>query len=103
MNRTMISFIRVTHVVRRARLRDAALLVVGAAFVAGGWAHVSAQQKTQGTPASAANPGTAGTPGNNDIEVLQVRPNFYMIAGAGSNIAVQIGQDGVVVVELFGR
>jgi cyclase len=33
------------------------------------------------------------------LEVLQVRPNFYMIAGAGSNIGVQIGPDGVVLVD----
>jgi len=34
-----------------------------------------------------------------EIEVLRVRPNFYMIAGAGGNIGVQIGSDGVVVVD----
>jgi glyoxylase-like metal-dependent hydrolase (beta-lactamase superfamily II) len=34
-----------------------------------------------------------------DIQVLQLRPNFYMIAGAGGNIAVQIGEDGAVVVD----
>ena len=33
------------------------------------------------------------------LEVLQLRPNFYMIAGAGSNIAVQVGDDGIVVVD----
>jgi cyclase len=33
------------------------------------------------------------------IEVLQVRPNFYMIAEAGGNIAFQVGEDGVVVVD----
>jgi len=33
------------------------------------------------------------------IEVLRVRPNFYMIAGAGGNIGVQIGPDGVVLVD----
>ena len=33
-----------------------------------------------------------------DPEVLEVVPNFYMIAGAGGNIAVQIGPDGVVLV-----
>jgi len=33
------------------------------------------------------------------IEVLQLRPNFYMLAGAGSNIGVQTGPDGVVVVD----
>jgi cyclase len=32
------------------------------------------------------------------VEVLQVRPNFYMIASAASNVGVQIGTDGVVVV-----
>src|SRR5947208_16740861 len=33
------------------------------------------------------------------LEVLQVRPNFYMIAGAGANVGVQVGDDGVVVVD----
>jgi glyoxylase-like metal-dependent hydrolase (beta-lactamase superfamily II) len=33
-----------------------------------------------------------------DLEVLQVVPNFYMIGGAGGNIGVQIGLDGVVLV-----
>ena len=34
-----------------------------------------------------------------DLEVLQIRPNFYMIAGAGGNVGVQVGDDGVVVVD----
>ncbi len=33
------------------------------------------------------------------LEVLQLRPNFYMIAGAGGNIGFQVGSDGVVVVD----
>ena len=33
-----------------------------------------------------------------DIEVIQVRPNFYMIAGAGAHIGMQVGPDGVVLV-----
>lgn len=33
------------------------------------------------------------------LEVLQLRPTFYMIAGAGSNIGVQVGDDGIVVVD----
>jgi len=32
------------------------------------------------------------------LEVLQVRSNFYMIAGAGANIGAQIGPNGVVLV-----
>jgi cyclase len=34
-----------------------------------------------------------------DLDVVQLRPNFYMIAGAGGNIAVQIGSIGVVLVD----
>src|SRR5258708_5838912 len=33
------------------------------------------------------------------LEVLQVRPNFYMIAAAGGNVGFQVGVDGVVVVD----
>jgi cyclase len=33
------------------------------------------------------------------LEVLQLRPDFFMIAGAGGNIGVQVGDDGVVVVD----
>ena len=33
------------------------------------------------------------------LEVLQLRPNFYMIAGAGGNVGFQVGSDGVVVVD----
>jgi cyclase len=32
------------------------------------------------------------------LDVVKVRKNFYMIAGAGGNIGVQIGSDGVVLV-----
>jgi cyclase len=38
-------------------------------------------------------------PAGPKLEVLQVRPDFYMIAGAGGNIGVQVGADGVVVVD----
>src|SRR5262245_56360342 len=32
------------------------------------------------------------------LEVLQVRPNFYMMVGAGANIGAEIGPNGVVLV-----
>ena len=38
------------------------------------------------------------TPSAN-LEVLQLRSNFYMIAGAGGNVGFQVGMDGVVVVD----
>jgi cyclase len=40
----------------------------------------------------------AAEPDNSGLEIVKVRPNFYMIAGAGGNIGVQIGSDGVVLV-----
>jgi glyoxylase-like metal-dependent hydrolase (beta-lactamase superfamily II) len=44
--------------------------------------------------------GTATTVGQApELEVVQVRPNFYMIAAAGGNIGVQVGEDGVVIVD----
>ena len=35
---------------------------------------------------------------NGGIDVVKVRKNFYMLAGAGGNIGVQIGSDGIVLV-----
>jgi len=40
----------------------------------------------------------AAEPGNGDLQVLKVRQNFYIIAGDGENIGVQVGHDGVVLV-----
>ncbi len=37
--------------------------------------------------------------GANEVELLQLRPNFFMIAGAGANIGVQLGELGAVVVD----
>ena len=37
--------------------------------------------------------------GSDAIRTFEVRPNIHMISGAGGNIAVQIGVDGVVVVD----
>lgn len=41
----------------------------------------------------------AGQQASADLEVIQIRPNFHVIAGDGSNIAVHLGPDGVVVVD----
>jgi cyclase len=35
---------------------------------------------------------------NEGLDVLQLRPNFYVIAGAGGNIAVETGPEGTIVV-----
>ena len=48
----------------------------------------------QGRPAQTAAPRAAAP-----LEVIQLRDNFYAIVGAGATIALQIGPDGVVVVD----
>ena len=63
-----------------------ALLAVSAASLPDAAAHA------QSAPAAGA-----------ELEVLQIRPNFYMIAGAGGNVAVQVGGDGVVLVDTGSR
>ena len=45
-----------------------------------------------------AAPSRAAELDSGGLDVLRLRPNFYMIAGAGGNIGVQIGSDGVVLV-----
>jgi glyoxylase-like metal-dependent hydrolase (beta-lactamase superfamily II) len=36
---------------------------------------------------------------NSELDLVQIRPNFYVIAGAGGNILVQVGPDGVILVD----
>ena len=60
-----------------------ALFSAAIVLVPGTWMdHASAQQ----APAS-------------DLEVVQLRPNFYLIGGAGGNVVVQIGPEGVILVD----
>ena len=69
-----------------------AIIVVALCALAGGPpSNVAARGLPQG--------GQTSTAAGGGLEVLQLRPNFFMIAGGGSNVAVQIGDDGVVVVD----
>lgn len=61
------------------------LVAVAVAFLASG----------SGLPLEA----QGGSQSNSGLTVLEVRPNIYMIAGAGANIAVHIGRDGVVMTD----
>jgi len=45
----------------------------------------------------------AAQPSGGDLEVIRVRPNFYVIAGAGANVAVQLGPIGAIVVDAGSR
>jgi len=46
--------------------------------------------------------GLAYTQQNSEIHVLHVQGNVYMLVGAGGNIAVQAGKDGVLLVDTGG-
>ena len=58
---------------------------------------------TAQTPAPAAGPANAARPAQNfdnvEVHVLPVQGNVYMLVGAGGNIAVQVGKEGVLVVD----
>src|SRR5438552_9730116 len=49
-------------------------------------------------PLKAAASQAAAAP-SDGLEILEVRPSFFVIAGAGANIGVQVGEDGVVAVD----
>src|SRR5206468_3223902 len=55
---------------------------------------------TQGPPRGE-NPRSrlAPNPATGDIRVLPVQRNVYLLAGAGGNMAVQVGEDGVLLVD----
>jgi cyclase len=44
-------------------------------------------------------PASARQQASDALDVVQIRPNFYVIAGAGGNILVQLGPDGVILVD----
>jgi len=77
----------------RVALALAAVALLGAA-PATVRAQAAAAQGAPGRPAPP-QPTRANTP----LEVVQLRPDFFAIVGAGANIAVQTGPDGVVVVD----
>jgi cyclase len=49
--------------------------------------------------ASGASPQRSFAQAGGDLDVVQLRPDFYVIAGAGGNIVVQIGPVGVILVD----
>jgi glyoxylase-like metal-dependent hydrolase (beta-lactamase superfamily II) len=63
-----------------------AVLVVAVILVVGWDERASARQET-----------------SDGLDVVQIRPNFYVIGGGGGNIVVQIGPEGVVLVDSGSR
>jgi cyclase len=44
-------------------------------------------------------PASARQQAGDELDVVQIRPNFHVIAGAGGNIVVQTGPEGVILVD----
>jgi cyclase len=61
------------------------------------WAQGGQNRGIQNDAAKAGAAGRAADGG--DIELLRVQGNIYMLAGAGGNITVQTGNDGIVLVD----
>lgn len=69
-------------------MKNLCLLAVVAALVGWGPRAVARQQTADGRPQTDAG-----------LDVVQIRPNFYVIAGAGGNVVVQTGPEGVILVD----
>ena len=69
-------------------MKNLCLLAVVAVLVGWGPRAVARQQTADGRPQTDAS-----------LDVVQIRPNFYVIAGAGGNVVVQTGPEGVILVD----
>jgi cyclase len=63
-----------------------------------------AQLQSQGAPAQnraqqPAWPPVLSGPAQGEVEVMPVKGNVYMISGAGPNITVQVGDEGILIVD----
>ena len=58
-----------------------------------------AAQSSETTAALLARTALAAGGRTDGLDVQQLRPNFYVIAGAGANLGVLVGRDGLVVVD----
>ena len=77
----------------------AASIVLGIAGLAG---FANAQENPSRSPAASPPAATAPpnlVPANAELHVLQVRDNVYMLVGAGGNITMQVGEDGILLVD----
>jgi cyclase len=71
------------------------VLAIAAALIGWGPRVVARQQAADSRPqAVSARPQTT-----DGLDLVQIRPNFYVIAGAGGNIVMQTGPDGVILVD----
>jgi len=84
-----------TGLTRRLWLAFAALALCGVALN-------GQQRQGRGQGAGTPNPGRGGAPPNLDnvaVHVLPVQGSVYMLVGAGGNVTVQVGKEGVLLVD----
>lgn len=75
------------------------VLVVAAVWlVAGASSSVLLAQRGRGAGPAPAAAGQAG-----GLETIQIRPNVWVIFGAGGNVVVQTGQEGVILIDSGGQ
>jgi cyclase len=67
------------------------VLSIAVPLVLGAWIDRASAQRLPRTAAQPAAP--------SEIEVVQLRDNFYVIGGAGGNIVMQTGPEGVILVD----
>jgi len=73
-----------TRTVSHGTVPTAAWILLAAAILGlGGWVERAIAQEQR----------------SDDLDVVQLRPNFYVLAGAGGNIVVQVGPVGVILVD----
>ncbi len=71
--------------------RACSVLSIALPLVLGAWIDRASAQRIPRTAAQQAPP--------SEIEVVQLRDNFYLIGGAGGNIVMQTGPQGVILVD----
>ena len=74
-------------------------IAIAAAWLFGVGTYANVTEARSGLGVGVRQGRQVSTADTGDLEVLQLRPNFFMIAGAGGHIGVQVGDDGVVVVD----
>jgi glyoxylase-like metal-dependent hydrolase (beta-lactamase superfamily II) len=87
---------------RSISMKTLCVLAVAATLIAWGPRVVARQQAGGGSrPQTDGRPqATDGRPQATDgLDVVQIRPDFYVIGGAGGNIVMQTGPEGVILVD----
>ena len=77
---------------QRPLARACSLLSIALLLVLGAWTDRASAQRLRASAAAQPTPAS-------EIEVVQLRPNFYVIGGAGGNILMQTGPEGVILVD----